>query len=195
MGLDKSSDTSGYIRHGHVKPAKLHRSGGSLHWHRPDTILCFRRIRASCGGAVHGGRLRRVWFHLMHVWRISIAGGCGWLAPSGSTGLDFVFLANKIDRVWLAWGPTNRATRLSFPDAAMRAEQSAMSRPARSIAPIEQEFVFSANKGLVWRRCAWWAIVMGPAVPAWSAGSQQSGCMSAARSVGVDQTRSCLFGE
>ncbi len=95
MGLDKSSDTSGYIQHGHAKPAKRRQSGGSLHWRRPDTILCFRRIRPWCGGAVHGGRLRRVRFHLMHVWRISKADGCGCLAPSGSTGLDFVFLANE----------------------------------------------------------------------------------------------------
>ena len=53
--------------------------------------------------------------------------------------------------------------------------------------------MFSANKALVWRRCAWWAIAMGPVLPNESLGTRQSGWMLVARSIGVDRNRFRLF--
>ena len=59
----------------------------------------------------------------------------------------------------------------------------------------EHDFVFSTNKALVWRRCAWWAIAMGSVLPAGSVGTQQSGQVLVARSIGVDRNRFRLFVE
>ena len=57
------------------------------------------------------------------------------------------------------------------------------------MASTGHDFVFSANKALVWRCCTWWAIAMGAVLPAGLIASQQSGWMLWTRSISVDRTR------
>ena len=112
-----------------------------------------------------------------------------------STGLVFVFLANKA-----ACG-AHGARQIDphfwvYPTRSCQASKAPLIERAAPLASTGHVFVFSANKGLVWRRCAWWAIAMGPALPTGAIASQQSGWMLRTCSIGDDDpTRFRLFGE
>ena len=105
-----------------------------------------------------------------------------------STGIDFVFLSNKAACAAHGARQIERHVWVYLTRSCQASKAPSVGRVA-PLASTRHDFVLSANKALVWRCCAWWAIAMGPVLPAGPIASQQSGWMLWTRSTGVDRTR------